>query len=154
MLLVSSHRVHRQVQVFVSVTWTLVCFVQSFSDLWIDFLLKESEEREKKDIKAAEASTSRNSQSSASPVIQGRQDSSSLSYSDDNHLKGEAFSTPKFSRESTPLENGPASRINEGDSNGSEFSNVPLNSTPSPLLVRSLLHPKDVIQRNNGQTIV
>lgn len=139
--------------VFVLVTWTLVCFVQSFSDLWIDFLLKESEEREKKDLKAAEASTSRNSQSSSSD-FQRLQDSSSLSYRDDNHGKGEAFSTPKFSRESTPLENGPASRINEGDSNGSEFSNVPLNSTPSPSVARSLLHPKGVIERSNGQAFV
>eukprot|EP00250_Pteridium_aquilinum_P009349 c18611_g1_i1 orf=526-2655(-) len=112
---------------------------QSFSDLWIDFLLKESEEREKRDSLAAEASSSRNSQPLSSSDSHRLQDSSSLSYTNDDLVKAEAFSTPKFSR---VLENGPASRINGGDSIGSEFSNVPLNTTPSPSLVKSFLHPR------------
>ncbi|KAI5061017.1 hypothetical protein GOP47_0023522 [Adiantum capillus-veneris] len=103
---------------------------QSFSDLWIDFLLKESEEREKRDALAAEASTSQDSNPSSTPDPKRLQNTRN-----DEHLNGSPFSTPNASA----FENGPSSRYHGNDSPGSEFSNVPLNSSPSPSLARSYL---------------
>lgn len=113
---------------------------QSFSDLWIDFLLKESEERERRDALAAEASTSTNSEPSSTPNTQKLHNAGSASNRIEEHPNGDPFSTPSHSRGVSAFENGPASRYHGSDSVGSEFSNVPLNSSPSPSLAKSYLH--------------
>lgn len=114
---------------------------QSFSDLWIDFLLKESEEREKREVVSAEASALGNKQPASSPSAHRFQESRNLSYSKNTFGKAEASSTPTFTTETASFENEATSAIDGGDSTGSEFSIVPLNSTSSSSLVRSFLHP-------------
>ncbi|MCO5594317.1 hypothetical protein L7F22_048347 [Adiantum nelumboides] len=109
---------------------------QSFSDLWIDFLLKESEEREKKNALVAEASTSQDSKLSSTPNPKGLHNITSVSDRNNEHLNADPFSTPT----AAAFENGPSSRYHGSDSVGSEFSNVPLNSSPSPSLAKSYLH--------------
>ncbi|KAH7298909.1 hypothetical protein KP509_25G063900 [Ceratopteris richardii] len=110
---------------------------QSFSDLWIDFLLKESEEREKRDSLAADASASNsnNEPSSTMDLLKPR----SFSDSGYEHKNVDDFSTPNRLKDLSFV-NGPSSRYQGGDSVGSsEFSNVPLNLSPNPSLAQSYL---------------
>ncbi|XP_027108458.1 golgin candidate 3-like isoform X3 [Coffea arabica] len=94
---------------------------QSFTDLWVDFLLKETEEREKRESAAA----SKENQTNGSP-------SSSNNAPLSNQTAGAATAIPNFGRSSIPQDQNftttpPRGTILQSESTNSEFSTVPLS---------------------------
>lgn len=111
----------------------LLLFSQSFADLWVDFLLKETEEREKRE--SAEATnTSKGNQHNRSP---------SDTVAASPVLDPGANAASNFSRLSPSLNhNSPIlsrGNILQSEQSESEFSTVPLNSSERASQVSRLL---------------
>ncbi|KAA8520693.1 hypothetical protein F0562_015035 [Nyssa sinensis] len=104
---------------------------QSFADLWVDFLLKETEERERRE--SAEASSgSKGDQQGKSPNTAGVSSSPP-----DHKANGAGFSrfNPPPNQNQNPL----SSRGNISEKSDIEFSTVPLNSSESTSRISRLL---------------
>ncbi|KAJ6851872.1 golgin candidate 4-like [Iris pallida] len=96
---------------------------QSFADLWVDFLLKETEEREKRESeeaarKASSMQTSTSTASTATPS-QGTRSSSTS-----------AFPATRYTAH--PPSTGPLRLHNSFEHSDAEFATVPLTSSASP----------------------
>lgn len=106
---------------------------QSFADLWVDFLLKETEEREKRESAGATNASDGNQHNrspsdtlAASPVLGPRTDAAS----------GFSRSSPSLNHNS-PILSG--RNILQSEQSESEFSTVPLNSSERTSQVSRLL---------------
>ncbi|KAI4338388.1 hypothetical protein MLD38_023453 [Melastoma candidum] len=103
---------------------------QSIADLWVDFLLSESEEREKRDRLAARPESSAAETSGRTP---GAAVAAGSPFPDNSTVA--APPPPSFSRFSSSLNQSPAaypSNSRNWEQCGSEFSTVPLSSKESP----------------------
>ncbi|KAL1360515.1 hypothetical protein HN51_005915 [Arachis hypogaea] len=96
---------------------------QSFADLWVDFLLKETEQREM-----------RESAGTTGTSMEDSQDTSSNTNSATSPFSNQRFSTDtspynsSINNKTSPL---PRGYFHQSDENGSEFSTVPLTSSDS-----------------------
>ncbi|CAL5331748.1 unnamed protein product [Camellia sinensis] len=97
---------------------------QSFADLWVDFLLKETEERERRESAEANASKedqqkrSPNDMGSASPVPDQRTNATTAAFSN---------LSPSLNQNRSPLPS--RGNILQSEHSDSEFSTVPLTSS-------------------------
>lgn len=110
---------------------------QSFADLWVDFLLKETEERERRE--SAEAmNESKRDQNGANPNATGA--ASPMS----SRTNASPAATSGFSRLSSPMNQGRSPLSAHGnlfqpEHSDSEFSTVPLTSSESSTRISRML---------------
>ncbi|XP_057853262.1 golgin candidate 4 isoform X2 [Cryptomeria japonica] len=133
---------------------------QSFADLWVDFLLKESEERERRENAETQdkAGVSKQGQeivSGGSRALTASETSTSLSVRGDVTLKS-PFSSQEtvhstggfsdipitYSSTEQPLRTQISRESRWSDPADTEFSTVPLNSAVSPTLPNSIRHSR------------
>ncbi|XP_057435723.1 golgin candidate 3 isoform X2 [Lotus japonicus] len=98
---------------------------QSFADLWVDFLLKETEEREKRELAGSTREPMDDSPSlDKSPNI----NSASPQLSNQRFSTGSASISSPTNQNVSPF---PRGYFQHGEQTGSEFSTVPLTTTDS-----------------------
>ncbi|KAF9602555.1 hypothetical protein IFM89_029854 [Coptis chinensis] len=99
---------------------------QSFADLWVDFLLKETEERERREfmetVSGSNNSTQTKSPRAASPVVDQKR-TSIPTYTGLNASKNQTTTPPSSHR-----------NMLQPEHSDTEFSTVPLTSSVSPTL--------------------
>ncbi|OMP06255.1 putative Structural maintenance of chromosome 1 protein [Corchorus capsularis] len=109
---------------------------QSIADLWVDFLLKETEEREKRES-AEEATRSKEDPHGRSPNAAGSGPSSSLP--DQRTTAGFGFSRSSFSPSQNSSPAPSQGNFRQFEHSDSEFSTVPLTSSESNSRLSKLL---------------